>query len=483
MTWAGDRWKLSLGSIAALAFALRIWHLGARSLWMDEGDSVGFARMSWLAFFHLLNVREVNMALYYVFLRGWLHLGDSEFFLRLPSVIFGTAAIVVTCIFAARVLSRPVAVIAGILMTFNVLALRYDREVRSYALLLLCTAWSWLAYERAVRGGTRRDLVVWTLISVLGVYAHMFAALAFLSQVVCLAFAGIDAERRKSFAAATAAYFALISPLIVIVLRMPQDPLLWVHPLGREGFSIFAKDFFNGGAMQTAIALLLLAASVVILALAPREQRWSISTAVLGALVPILVTALVSLVKPTFIARYLLVALPSYAIAIAIPLARLPRKALTVAAVCVIVLLGLPLLRDYEREPAENDFRGAVAFIVERAQPGDVIMIWEPLSRPAVEYYVSRQPTGRPFPEIIFPGEQRPLVAEDVFAKPVPREIDALCDRYDRVWILYNVDFPPDQYYIWHTFFVRRVSQHHHLVSRIAIKGRAGIQVMEYVRP
>jgi len=338
VTLAKDRWKISLIAITLTALALRIWHLGARSLWMDEGDSVGFARMEWPAFVHVLNIREVNMALYYLFLRGWIHLGDSEVFLRLPSVIFGTAAVLATCFFATRIQSRSAGLMAGIFLSFNVLAIRYTQEVRSYALFLMLVSLSWLAYERAVRRGTRRDMIVWVLISALGVYAHIFAVLAFVSQLTCLIFAEIDSERRKVFGIATVAYFALISPLAVIVLRMKEDPLSWVHPLGREVFGIFAQDFFNGGALQITIAFLLLIAAVIVLIKAPREQRWAISTAVLGVLVPIAIVTLVSIVKPSLIPRYMLVALPSYAVTIAIVLDRMPRKA-SVVLVCVIVIL------------------------------------------------------------------------------------------------------------------------------------------------
>jgi len=449
---------------------------------MDEGDSVGFARMDWPAFLHLLNVREVNMALYYVFLRGWIHFGDSEAFLRLPSVIFGTIAVLATCIFGARVHSRSVGLMAGIFLSFNVLAIRYTHEVRSYALFFMLVALSWVAYERAVRLGTRRDMIIWVVVSALGVYAHIFAVLAFVSQLACLVFAEIGSGRRKVFAIASVAYFALILPLAVIILRMKEDPLSWVRPLGRDVFAMLAEDFFSGGAVQIALAILLLAASMVMLINAPREQRWGISTAVFGTLVPIVIVILVSIVKPLLIPRFMLVALPSYAVAIAMVLDRLPRKA-SVVAVCVIIILGLPSIRDYEREPAWNDFRDTVAYVAERAQSGDAIIIWSPLARPAVEYYAARRTTGRPFPEIVFPGAQRPLIAEDIVSYPVPHDIDALCDKYRRIWILYGVDFAPDRYYVWHTFFVRRVSINHRLVSKIVIPGRQGAQVMEFERP
>jgi mannosyltransferase len=438
--------------------------------------------MGWEAFGHLLSTREINMVLYYVFLRGWLQFGDSEIYLRLPSVMFGTVAIVATCIFASRIRSQSVALMAGVFLSFHVLALRYTQQARSYALVMMLVAFSWICYERAVRRTGHRDLILWMIVSALATYAHLFAGLVMVSQLACLLFAHLDRERLRGFFRAVGGFLILISPLIVIVLRMEEDPLSWVHPLGRDTFMMFGTDFFNGGQAQIVFALILLLSSVFALIRAPREQRWAISTAVFGALIPIALVVLVSIFKPALIARYMIVALPSYAIAIAIGLELLPRKLATAGAIAVL-LLGIPLLREYEREPAWNNFRDTVAYIAQRAQPGDAIIIWEPLARPAVEYYASRRKIGQQFPEIVFPGSKNPLTVEDIIAIPEPRDIDASCDRYRRIWILYNVDFPPERYYIWHTFFARRAAIHHRLISRISIPGRIGAQVLEYERP
>jgi mannosyltransferase len=476
------RWNVWLFLVTALAFALRVWHLGARSLWLDEGDSVGFARMQWHAFLHLLNFREVNMVLYYVFLRGWIHFGDSEAYLRFPSVIFGTIAVAATYIFAERTHSRLVALMSATFLAFNVLALRYSTEVRGYALAMMMVSISWLVYERAVRRGRRLDLIVWIVISALAVYAHFFAALVFASQVACLVFTNLNGARKREFARAVGGYFILISPLIVIAARMTQDPLSWVPPLSRRTLVQFATDFFNGGTLQIVLALTLLLIATLLMFISRGEQRWAIATAVLGTFLPIAITIVVSIVKPTLVSRYLVVALPSLAIALSIPLVRLPRPA-AVAGASIILLLGLPLLRTYEREPAPNDFRNAVAYIAQRAQPGDGMFIWEPLARPAVEYYGSKSRAGQAFPTILFPHSQDSMVAEDLVARPDLHEIDAQCAQYKRIWILYNVDFPPESYFVWHTYFIRRTSLSHRMVSKLVIPGNPGIQVLEFDRP
>src|SRR5262249_35113958 len=68
-------WLLS--AICAVGFLLR-WHaLAATSFWIDEGMSAMIIRLPWSEFVALMKLREGNMALYYLLLRGWTQLGDS----------------------------------------------------------------------------------------------------------------------------------------------------------------------------------------------------------------------------------------------------------------------------------------------------------------------------------------------------------------------------------------------------------------------
>src|SRR5437899_1080102 len=77
-------------SITTFAGAvLRLHSLGTRSLWIDEAASVRFATLPWGPFFRTLWDYQGNMSLYYLLLRWWIHLGDSEFMVRSLSVLLG----------------------------------------------------------------------------------------------------------------------------------------------------------------------------------------------------------------------------------------------------------------------------------------------------------------------------------------------------------------------------------------------------------
>ena len=62
--------------------------------------------MPFREFLHTLWHYQGNMTLYYFMLRAWVHIGDSEFMLRLPSMIFGVLTVVATYALAARLFGR-----------------------------------------------------------------------------------------------------------------------------------------------------------------------------------------------------------------------------------------------------------------------------------------------------------------------------------------------------------------------------------------
>ena len=81
------------GVVLFIATLLRTYKLGSKSFWLDEAASSMLARSDWHTFLNALVHRQANMTLYYLVLRGWIHLGNSETSVRLLSVLFGVASI------------------------------------------------------------------------------------------------------------------------------------------------------------------------------------------------------------------------------------------------------------------------------------------------------------------------------------------------------------------------------------------------------
>src|SRR5437762_9547753 len=128
-----------LSAITAAGAVLRFHILTAKSFWFDEGASVGIARLDWYNFVRILWRREANMTLYYLVLRGWLHFGSGEWFIRALSALLGLATIPAVYLLGRRMFCARAGLIAAALLSMNAFHVRYSQEARSYSLtVLLC---------------------------------------------------------------------------------------------------------------------------------------------------------------------------------------------------------------------------------------------------------------------------------------------------------------------------------------------------------
>src|ERR1017187_10485149 len=172
----------TLTLLAAGGTALRFLFLARKPFWFDEAFSVEVARLSWYDFIRLLWWREANMSLYYVLLRGWLHLGSSPFFIRSLSVLFSLATLPAIFWLGCKLFDRRVGLIAVALMSCNAYHIRYAQEARSYSLFVLLATLSSGFFVACLREPSRRNRWSYILASILAVYAHFYALLLIAAQ-------------------------------------------------------------------------------------------------------------------------------------------------------------------------------------------------------------------------------------------------------------------------------------------------------------
>jgi mannosyltransferase len=183
-----------IAGIVALGFNLH--ELGTVSLWYDEAWSYGLASQS----LHVMRLyiwgQFQNMALYYLFLHGWLRglalagMHPIELLVRLPSAVFAALGAVIVFFLGQRFWGRVVGVVAAALYIVNDLQLYSAQQARAYAMemLLVCAGWSALlaALNAASARSRRRWWVGYVVIMTLAVYAHLFSGLMIVAQAVAL---------------------------------------------------------------------------------------------------------------------------------------------------------------------------------------------------------------------------------------------------------------------------------------------------------
>ena len=317
----------------------------------------------------------------------------------------------------------------------NPLFLSYAQEARAYTLLVAASILAtWLFVRTAETGGRSLALAYGATIG-FALYLHAFLVWTVVAHGVALVGRRWSTIHWLPFAAAAAVAALLGAPLAIVMLGQGSAGLSWIPAPSLQVFSSVVEEL--GGSGWGVLALLIAAAAAATRGgYRDPAAGWSTTVLLSTLVVPLGGAALTSLAMPMLLSRYLLaVVFPLTALA-AIGLVRLRVRWLSL--VLVLAVLGLmvqPIVAHYEN-PTKEDWRAAVASILARSRPGDVILIHASGVRQPYQYYVE-QDTSRPHPRVLYPAGNWELghFNDANSSTPLSAAIaDALNQR--RVWVV-----------------------------------------------
>ena len=130
-----------LSAIMLLGVIVRVFQLGALSLWIDEAYSVWFSSQDWNYLWTVVPEYETHPVFYYSILKMWSQISDSEFALRLLSVVFNVLTIPIVA-FAAYSLGDPknrvpATILASLLFACSSTQILASQDARPYTLMTL----------------------------------------------------------------------------------------------------------------------------------------------------------------------------------------------------------------------------------------------------------------------------------------------------------------------------------------------------------
>lgn len=414
--------------------------------------SAGIARLPWPQFFRVLWNREINMTLYYLLLRLWIHANSGEAFLRGLSVIFSVATVPLLYALGARLFGRAAGLAAALLLALSAYQIRYAQEARAYALVAFLATLATLLLVRNLQQPASARWGAYSVVCALVVYAQILAVLLILAHAVSLLWLPRDpatrAKTSKDFGRAARWFTWMILPILAIGLHIGSTPAAWVStPTAGELSGFFQSAAGNAGIVLAIFDLLLLLAFAFVLRRAQRNaQAWPIALVLSWLLVPPAALLAVSAVRPIFLGRYVMFCTPALALALAAVLARLRPAAISYALLAILSALSIQgTLRYYRRDfdIYREDWRDATAYILNSAQPSDGIFFGT-FGRIPYEYYKSQRNSAAPGPAILnWPGGPH-LDDRDFTVRSVAEMIGDARPAPDRVWLVLFLDHTPD---------------------------------------
>jgi hypothetical protein len=191
------------------------------------------------------------------------------------------------------------------------------------------------------------------------------------------------------------------------VTWIPRPDLAWVTDqlvrlggAGQGGSADAVQSIVGGASLVLAVAGALVALGVV----GGRRRTWAGVLVVLWAFLPVALAIGVSLVKPVFLARYLIGVVPALAILGAIALAAIRPAPIRAVAFAVVVVIAATGVIGYYQDPGKADWRGATAYLRENGTSEDRWLVDETWAwRPIVLYAKQADGTGT-FPVRLWRG-------------------------------------------------------------------------------
>ena len=221
--------------IFLLAFALRAYHLGAQSLFLDEAWSWAASQLPGKGIAVLL-AHDPHPVLYYFVLKGMLAIiPDSEAGLRVPSLIFSLASIAVLLWIAPRWFGRRAALFAGFLAAISSFDIYYAQEARMYTML----AFLWMASFFALLAafdGQRWGFILWGAANLSLAWAHFYGVLVVAVHLGLAAFLGARSVRNaRDETPSFSLRFFFWGTGISLLALLSVAPLLWHYKSGGAG--------------------------------------------------------------------------------------------------------------------------------------------------------------------------------------------------------------------------------------------------------
>ena len=221
--------RLTMMSIVGVGVVLRFYHLGAPSLWPDELIVAVISKFPVAYILKWAYSLEVHPPFYHLFTKLVQYGGLSDFTLRLPSALAGSATVWLAYVMGRRFFSSGAALLLCAFFAINPLHVWISRQLRPYAIIVLFTLFAVYYLVSFLQSGARRDMVKLFLANLPIILLHFISLPLVGSQVLLVlgfkAFGGTGAKWRRILVwlGLTGVSFLPILPFLAGMFLMRDD--------------------------------------------------------------------------------------------------------------------------------------------------------------------------------------------------------------------------------------------------------------------
>ena len=451
-------WQRRLGVYALLtgmvAFAVffGITVFGNTSLRLDEAQSLFQTNRDLSGMYNLI-AQDVHVPLYHTILHFWqVFFGPTIFVARTLSLVFFVGTILLTYYLATYSFGRrSIGLFASLLVTISPFMNWYGSEARMYTMLAFMTVLHLIFLVKIMRAPSNKYWILWTITAILGVYTHYFFAFVLISELLVMLVLKRQSISwrpvRNVIIGGSIAALSLVPWLLYVYslgFASNTQPAL-SEPSAGDLFDTYAQFIFGfqvSSVNTLIISLWPIAVLLAFFALQKSKRKIPPETTVfvLLATVPILCAFLISVtIRPFYLSRYLIVALPPLLIFIAWLLSRYRQRVAVLIRILLVAVIGVLFVVQVmnPNTPVKEDYKEAVAYLDSKADSTDIIVLAAPFTIYPVEYYykgtakLTTQPIWDRFSSGSVPGLDESKLAEQTKTN---------VDSYQKAWLVLSYD-------------------------------------------
>lgn len=450
--------------IFLIGISLRLYNVDRVSLWFDEAHGISRAQNLEIPIVD----KDAAPPLYILFLRYWGRVSDTEFWLRLPSVIIGSISILMAYSIGKLLFTDKAGLFSAFLLSISPLHIYYSQEARMYSFMTLFTLLSVYFLIRLLRDKTISSSIGYIVFNLLSMYTHYISIFIWVSENIFFLVSYRKSEKslKRLWFTNNLLIFLLFLPWAILLslavkrgIGTPSDCYwlpMWPPDVSLKSLFMTIKNLSIG---YNATRPVYLAAAGIFLFLfikgifKMRKQK-NLILSLLCFFVPIATLFIISKIKPFYVDRYFIASSLFYYFIVACGLESMNQKVWPILA--VILILSVFSLKNYYNNflPYSSEehvgiqrkkaHQAVAKYICERLREGDGIYHTERNTiYPFIFYFNKyRDSSVRIYSGIrLSPSNEKDrLAAEefDLWGRRIDRSNDIAISSHKRIWLIFS---------------------------------------------
>jgi uncharacterized membrane protein len=380
-----------------------------QSIRLDESQSIWVSTKS-IDGILKVNAQDVQVPLYSIILHYWIQIFGTDITVaRIPSLMFFALTLPVLFILISVVSDEPTAILGMTLFALSPFILWYSQEARTYSLITLLACLNHLYFLRFFNSRGDKAKFGYFATALLGIYSHYFFGFLLVSQgLYVMAYFIKRLWQKKAVRKAHWSFFikyililfmfiTCFIPWILFVIRLGSaentQPLI-PKPTAFNLIQVYINFLlgFQSQAIQSLAVSLWPLFLMILFFLFTRKlsiRLAKIDYFVLTTFFPVILVYLLSLYKPIFLSRYLIIVTPSLFVLLAWILRNFEAKLISGISISMLLLMlfSLNYQDKSELNPVKEDYRDVASTISNLVTPQDIVVLSAPFTTYPVEYY------------------------------------------------------------------------------------------------